>query len=108
MLFGAAAKVFAFGRDTSVTLPLICTGTGTAVTPVLAVLALMAAAVAMALACALLVKLCVTDKVSSVGKAARMVTPLISNSLLPKLTTSSAVLACARAWVVMVLSVLLL
>ena len=45
-----------------VTSPLIFEGTGTAVTPVLGVLTLMAAAVAIALAEALLDKLCVTDK----------------------------------------------
>jgi uncharacterized membrane protein YqiK len=103
-----AAKVAAKGKAVLVTLPLIFTGTGTAVTPVLAVLALMAAAVAIALAEALLDKLCVTDKVSSAGKAGRIATLLIIKSLMPKLFISLTEVTSGRGLVVTVLSVLLL
>ena len=67
----------------------------------------MAAAVAIALAEALLDKLCVTDKVSSEGKAGRMATPLIIKSLIPKLLISLTELTSGRSLVVTVLSVLL-
>ena len=107
VLSAVAAKVAAEGRAVLVTSPLIFEGTGTAVTPVLGVLTLMAAAVAIALAEALLDKLCVTDKVSSEDKAGRMATPLIIKSLMPKLLISLTELTSGRDLVVTVLSVLL-
>jgi len=68
----------------------------------------MAAAVAMALATRVLVLARTLDSVSSAGEAARMATPLIFRSPMPKDLIWATVSASSRVLVLTVLSVLLL
>ena len=96
------------GLSRLVTLPSTLTGMALAVTPVNSELSLMAAAVAMALATRELVLARTLESVSSAGDAARMATPLIIKSPMPRVLIWETVSTSARALVLTVLSVLLL